>query len=164
MSKGPNKIVLLPADLMFVMPKGSIFTSKVCLHLCFSPFRLFFSWKKKVNLRNEPHERSNVSIRSEEIQAGKTARYNVSTRCVFFGHENAWIARLGWSGGSEEITCWSIISANESDARITIVERSSSWKCQYIHWTFHRSQCASFNLRIWSSRKFGGKLKIIAFH
>ena len=30
MSKGPNKIVLLPEDLMFVMPKGSIFTSKVC--------------------------------------------------------------------------------------------------------------------------------------
>ncbi|CAF1256193.1 unnamed protein product [Rotaria sordida] len=56
-SKGPNKIILLPDDLMFVMPKGSIFTSKV-------------------NLKNEPHERSNVSIRSEEIQAGKTARYN----------------------------------------------------------------------------------------
>jgi hypothetical protein len=30
MSKGPNKIILLPDDLMFVMPKGSIFTSKVC--------------------------------------------------------------------------------------------------------------------------------------
>ena len=29
MSKGPNKIVLLPDDLMFVVPKGSIFTSKV---------------------------------------------------------------------------------------------------------------------------------------
>ncbi|CAF1149237.1 unnamed protein product [Adineta ricciae] len=57
MSKGPNKIVLLPEDLMFVMPKGSIFTSKV-------------------NLRNEPHERSNVSLRSGDIQAGKTARYN----------------------------------------------------------------------------------------
>ncbi|CAF4795042.1 unnamed protein product [Rotaria sp. Silwood1] len=57
LSKGPNKIILLPDDLMFVMPKGSIFTSKV-------------------NLKNEPHERSNVSIRSEEIQAGKTARYN----------------------------------------------------------------------------------------
>ncbi|CAF0809266.1 unnamed protein product [Adineta steineri] len=57
MSKGPNKIMLLPEDLMFVMPKGSIFTSKV-------------------NLRNEPHERSNVSLRSEEFQAGKTARFN----------------------------------------------------------------------------------------
>ncbi|CAF3681686.1 unnamed protein product [Rotaria sp. Silwood1] len=57
MSKGPNKIILLPDDLMFVMPKGSIFTSKV-------------------NLRNEVHERSNLSIRSEEFRAGKTARYN----------------------------------------------------------------------------------------
>ncbi|CAF3902004.1 unnamed protein product [Rotaria magnacalcarata] len=57
LSKGPNKIILLPDDLMFVMPKGSIFTSKV-------------------NLKNEAHERSNMSIRSEEIQAGKTARYN----------------------------------------------------------------------------------------
>ncbi|CAF1252073.1 unnamed protein product [Adineta ricciae] len=57
MSRGPNKIILLPDDLMFVMPKGSIFTSKI-------------------NLKNEAHERSNVSIRSEEIQAGKTARYN----------------------------------------------------------------------------------------
>lgn len=38
MSKGPNKIILLPDDLMFVMPKGSIFTSKVCLtgHFCLS--------------------------------------------------------------------------------------------------------------------------------
>ncbi|UJR31984.1 hypothetical protein I4U23_019457 [Adineta vaga] len=57
MSRGPNKIILLPDDIMFVMPKGSIFTSKV-------------------NLKNEPHERSNASIRSDEIQAGKTARYN----------------------------------------------------------------------------------------
>ncbi|CAF2857562.1 unnamed protein product [Rotaria sp. Silwood2] len=57
LSKGPNKIILLPDDIMFVMPKGSIFTSKV-------------------NLKNEAHERSNASIRSEEIQAGKTARYN----------------------------------------------------------------------------------------
>jgi hypothetical protein len=59
MSKGPNKIILLPDDLMFVMPKGSIFTSKA-------------------NLRNEPHERSNLSLRSEDVRAGKTARYNVS--------------------------------------------------------------------------------------
>lgn len=29
MSKGPNKIILLPDDIIFVMPKGSIFTSKV---------------------------------------------------------------------------------------------------------------------------------------
>jgi hypothetical protein len=32
-SKGPNKIILLPDDLMFVMPKGSIFTSKVCQNI-----------------------------------------------------------------------------------------------------------------------------------
>ncbi|CAF4358380.1 unnamed protein product, partial [Rotaria sp. Silwood2] len=57
MSKGPNKIILLPDDLMFVMPKGSIFTSKV-------------------NLRNEAHERSNLSMRSDDLRAGKTARYN----------------------------------------------------------------------------------------
>ncbi|CAF1248529.1 unnamed protein product [Rotaria sordida] len=57
MSKGPNKIILLPDDLMFVMPKGSIFTSKI-------------------NLRNEIHERSNLSLRSGEIHSGKTARYN----------------------------------------------------------------------------------------
>ena len=63
MSKGPNKIILLPDDLMFVMPKGSIFTSKV-------------------NLKNEPHERSNMSLRSEEIAAGKTARYNVSLELI----------------------------------------------------------------------------------
>ena len=30
MSKGPNKIILLPTDLMFVIPRGSVFTSKVC--------------------------------------------------------------------------------------------------------------------------------------
>jgi hypothetical protein len=33
MSKGPNKIVLLPDDLMFVIPKGTIFTSKVSLNI-----------------------------------------------------------------------------------------------------------------------------------
>ncbi|CAF4063103.1 unnamed protein product [Rotaria magnacalcarata] len=59
MSKGPNKIILLPDDLMFVMPKGSIFTSKV-------------------NLKNEVHERSNLSMRSDDHRAGKTARFNVS--------------------------------------------------------------------------------------
>ncbi|CAF2069702.1 unnamed protein product [Rotaria magnacalcarata] len=57
MSKGPNKIILLPDDLMFVMPKGSIFTSKV-------------------NLKNEVHERSNLSMRSDDHRAGKTARFN----------------------------------------------------------------------------------------
>ncbi len=30
MSKGPNKIILLPDDLMFVMPKATVFTSQVC--------------------------------------------------------------------------------------------------------------------------------------
>jgi hypothetical protein len=75
MSKGPNKIILLPDDIMFVMPKGSIFTSKVSR----MNFRFFFIvYFLKVNLKNEAHERSNVSIRSEEIQAGKTARYNVN--------------------------------------------------------------------------------------
>lgn len=38
----------------------------------------FNSFSIKLNLRNEPHERSNVSIRSGDILAGKTARYNVS--------------------------------------------------------------------------------------
>jgi hypothetical protein len=32
----------------------------------------------QLNLNNEPHERSNVSMRSGDIQAGKTARYNVN--------------------------------------------------------------------------------------
>ena len=77
MSKGPNKIILLPDDLMFVMPKGSIFTSKVCsrrTHLLTVDLSFV-----QVNLKNEPHERSNASIRSGDIQAGKTARYNVSS-------------------------------------------------------------------------------------
>ncbi len=30
MSKGPNKIILLPDDLMFVIPRGTVFTSRVC--------------------------------------------------------------------------------------------------------------------------------------
>ncbi|CAF4761765.1 unnamed protein product, partial [Rotaria sp. Silwood2] len=30
----------------------------------------------KVNLRNEAHERSNLSMRSDDLRAGKTARYN----------------------------------------------------------------------------------------
>jgi hypothetical protein len=83
MSKGPNKIILLPDDLMFVMPKGSIFTSKVCTKNIFFLNIFVFFLIKKVNLKNEPHERSNVSIRSEEIQAGKTARYNVSSFYIF---------------------------------------------------------------------------------
>jgi len=81
MSRGPNKIILLPDDLMFVIPKVSIFTSKVCSN--FILFLLIFHlaiWK--VNLKNEPHDRSNVSIRSGDIQAGKTARYNVSSNSM----------------------------------------------------------------------------------
>jgi len=77
MSKGPNKIILLPEDLIFVMPKGTVFTSKVCW-IYFSIKFNFNSFSIKLNLRNEPHERSNVSIRSGDILAGKTARYNVS--------------------------------------------------------------------------------------
>jgi len=86
MSKGPNKIILLPDDLMFVMPKGSIFTSKVCRKSSIPNILFIFIIikKKQVNLKNEAHERSNVSIRSEEIQAGKTARYNVNYFNFFF--------------------------------------------------------------------------------
>jgi len=84
MSKGPNKIILLPDDLMFVMPKGSIFTSKVCRISSISNIFFIFLLLIKVNLKNEAHERSNVSIRSEEIQAGKTARYNVNSFFLLF--------------------------------------------------------------------------------
>lgn len=94
MARGPNKIILLPADLMFVMPKGSIFTSKVCA-MFFLPF--YFLLFNQVNLRNEPHERSNVSIRSEEIQAGKTARYNVRILRLLINRNNSGISRAIWS-------------------------------------------------------------------
>jgi hypothetical protein len=87
MSKGPNKIILLPDDLMFVMPKGSIFTSKVCRNFIFLIIFIFILKQKKVNLKNEAHERSNMSIRSEEIQAGKTARYNVNIFYIFYKNE-----------------------------------------------------------------------------
>ena len=75
MYKGPNKILLLPVDLVFVLPKGSIFTSRVS---CWSrDFSCALIWFLKIDLRKGTLERSNVSIRSEEVQAGKTARYNV---------------------------------------------------------------------------------------
>jgi hypothetical protein len=94
MSKGPNKIILLPDDLMFVMPKGSIFTSKVC-RISSIPNILYFLLLIKVNLKNEAHERSNVSIRSEEIQAGKTARYNVNSFfCYLFAKKNKLICNI----------------------------------------------------------------------
>lgn len=75
MSKGPNKIILLPTDLMFVVPRGSVFTSKVSPTFI-SLLVIFFPLQ--ANLRNEGHDRSNMSLRSDDIPGGKTARYNVS--------------------------------------------------------------------------------------
>lgn len=113
MSKGPNKIILLPDDIMFVMPKGSIFTSKVRSTECEFIHIHLLSFTFQVNLKNEPHERSNASIRSEEIQAGKTARYNVSSiRNV--GRSTS--LYLGRSGRSEETPHWSLVAPHESDA------------------------------------------------
>lgn len=68
-----------------------------------------------------------MSIRSEEIQAGKTARYNVTFEWLNTTDERVHaFFSLGRFSGSEKIAYWSIISSNESDERITTVERSET--------------------------------------
>ena len=95
MSRGPNKIILLPDDLMFVVPKGTVFTSKVRqINSLRKSHLILFSLQ--VNLRNEAHERSNMSLRSGDILAGKTARYNVSEHHLGLIKRRYVLSRVIW--------------------------------------------------------------------
>jgi hypothetical protein len=51
---------------------------------------LNFLFYFKVNLRNEAHERSNISMRSGDIQAGKTARYLVRFYFIYEYEDLKW--------------------------------------------------------------------------
>ena len=113
----------------------------------------------QVNLKNEPHERSNASIRSADIQAGKTARYNVSSFAPSLSRDPRRM-RAGRSRGSEETAYWPIVASNENDARVETIEGSALRECQYVHRHFHRPDSASLGIRLWPTRQSRSELNL----